>query len=67
MMAINDCLLIESFIYKLLKFHFNKRPFYLQIIELFHEITYKTELGQLMDLITAPENNVDLDRFSILK
>jgi farnesyl diphosphate synthase len=66
-MAINDCLIIESFIYKLLKYYFKGRAFYLELIELLHTITWKTELGQLMDLMTAPENNVNLERFSIEK
>ncbi|KAG5462587.1 MAG: farnesyl pyrophosphate synthase [Olpidium bornovanus] len=30
-------------------------------------VTFRTELGQLVDLITAPENNVDLSRFSVEK
>lgn len=30
-------------------------------------MTYFTELGQLIDLITAPEDDVDLTRFSLLK
>jgi farnesyl diphosphate synthase len=31
------------------------------------QATYKTEFGQLIDLITAPEDHVDLDRFSLKK
>lgn len=35
---------------------------------LFHEqVTYQTELGQLIDLITAPEDSVDLSKFSLEK
>lgn len=30
-------------------------------------MTYFTELGQLVDLLAAPENDVDLNRFSLLK
>jgi len=30
-------------------------------------MTYFTELGQLVDLITAPEDKVDLSRFSLVK
>jgi farnesyl diphosphate synthase len=67
MIAVNDCLLIESFVYKLLKCYFGQRSFYIRLVDLFHEATYKTELGQLMDLMTAPENDVDLSRFSIDK
>ena len=31
------------------------------------QVTYQTELGQLIDLITAPEDSVDLDKFSLEK
>jgi farnesyl diphosphate synthase len=37
------------------------------MIELFHEVSFQTELGQLCDLITAPEDSVDLNNFSLDK
>ncbi|KXJ93216.1 isoprenoid synthase domain-containing protein [Microdochium bolleyi] len=67
MIAINDAFLLESAIYQLLKKHFKSHPAYVDIIELFHETTYQTELGQLCDLITAPEDVVNLDNFSLEK
>ena len=63
--AINDAFLLEGAIYQLLKKHFRSDPCYLNILELFHDCTYKTELGQLIDLLTAPEGVVDLSRFSL--
>lgn len=67
LIAINDTLILESCIYKLLKKYFKKEKYYVDILELFHEISYTTELGQLIDLITAPENKVDLNKFSMEK
>lgn len=67
MVAINDSFLLESAIYRLLKQFFKSEVYYGDLLELFHEVTYQTELGQLMDLITAPEGDVDLSRFSIDK
>ena len=67
MVAINDSFVLESFIYRLLKQYFRQDSYYVDLLELFHEVTYQTELGQLMDLITAPEENVDLNKFSIEK
>ena len=67
MIAINDAFLLESSIYVLLKKHFKQHPSYVEFLELFHTVTFQTELGQLCDLITAPEDNVDLSRFSIQK
>ena len=65
MVAINDAFLIESAIYKLLKLHFKKKAYYVDLLELMHEVTYQTELGQMLDLITAPEHDVDLTKFSL--
>jgi len=67
LIAINDTLILESCIYKLLKKYFRNEKYYIDIVELFHEISYTTELGQLIDLITAPENKVNLDKFSMEK
>jgi len=63
--AINDAFLLEGAIFQLLKKYFRGDPCYLNILELFHDCTYKTELGQLVDLLTAPEGDVDLSRFSL--
>ncbi|KAG9255430.1 farnesyl pyrophosphate synthetase [Emericellopsis atlantica] len=67
MVAINDAFLLESAIYTLLKKYFRDHPAYVDLIELFHETTYQTELGQLCDLLTAPEDKVNLDNFSMEK
>ncbi|KAI0150208.1 terpenoid synthase [Xylariaceae sp. FL1272] len=67
MIAINDAFLLEAAIYTLLKKHFKSHPAYVDMIELFHEVTFQTELGQLCDLITAPEDVVNLDNFSLEK
>lgn len=65
--AINDAFMLEAAIYKLLRAHFREEKYYVDLIELFHEVTFQTELGQLLDLITAPEDKVDLGKFSLSK
>ncbi|KAF6748773.1 farnesyldiphosphatesynthetase [Ephemerocybe angulata] len=65
MIAINDSFMLESAIYHLLKKHFRKEPYYADLLDIFHDTTYKTEFGQLVDLITAPEDHVDLSKFSL--
>ncbi|KAF9244256.1 farnesyl-diphosphate synthase [Melanogaster broomeanus] len=45
-------------IYHLLKKYFRSETYY---------TTYQTEMGQLVDLITAPEDHVDLSKFSLEK
>ena len=67
MIAINDAFMLESSIYLILKKHFRSHPAYIDLIELFHEVTFQTELGQLCDLITAPEDDVNLNNFSMDK
>jgi farnesyl diphosphate synthase len=67
MIAINDAFMLESAIYHLIKVHFRSEPFYIDLVDLFHETTYQTEMGQLIDLITAPEDKVDLSKFSLEK
>lgn len=58
---------LEAAIYLILKQRFRSHPAYIDIVELFHETSWQTELGQLCDLITAPEDNVNLDNFSMEK
>lgn len=67
MIAINDAFMLEAAIYTLLKKYFKTHPAYVDLIELFHETTFQTEMGQLCDLITAPEDRVNLDNFSLEK
>ncbi|KAJ5134810.1 hypothetical protein N7448_000168 [Penicillium atrosanguineum] len=67
LIAINDAFMLEGAIYLILKQRFRSHPAYIDIVELFHEVTWQTELGQLCDLITAPEDNVNLDNFSMEK
>jgi len=67
MIAINDAFMLESAIYILLKKHFRQDKCYVDLLELFHEVTFQTELGQTCDLLTAPEDKVDLDNFSLDK
>jgi len=67
MIAINDSFMLESAIFILLKKHFRSHPDYLGMMELFQEVTFQTELGQSCDLLTAPEDHVDLDNFSMEK
>ncbi|KAF8211707.1 farnesyl-diphosphate synthase [Mycena galopus ATCC 62051] len=65
MNALNDAIMLEGAIYFLLKKHFRRTPYYMDLLELFHETAYRTEMGQLVDLITAPQDRVDLSKFSL--
>ncbi|KAG0687185.1 Farnesyl pyrophosphate synthetase [Pichia californica] len=65
--AINDAFMLEGAIYILLKKYFRSDSYYVDLLDLFHEVTFQTEMGQLLDLITAPEDHVDLNKFSLEK
>ncbi|KAJ6595775.1 farnesyl-diphosphate synthase [Mycena vulgaris] len=65
--SVNDAVLLEAAIYQLLKLHFRREAYYVELMELFHETTFQTGTGQLMDLITAPEDSVDLSKISLKK
>jgi|EP00945_MAST-04E_sp_MAST-4E-sp1_P003768 farnesyl diphosphate synthase len=67
--AVNDSFLLEAHIYRLLKKHFggDNPARYVKLLDLFHEVTYQTELGQLLDLTTQPLPPAipDLNKFTI--
>ena len=68
MTAVNDGFLLQSHLLKLLKRYFGESPSYLPLLELFNEVTWQTELGQLLDLTSQPPPGVgpiDLDRFTL--
>lgn len=65
--AINDSFMLEGAIYILLKKYFRQDSYYVDLLDLFHEVTFQTELGQLLDLITSDEQNVDLDKYTLEK
>ncbi|KAI5955920.1 ERG20 [Candida jiufengensis] len=65
--AINDSFMLDGAIYEILRKYFRKDSYYVDLLDLFHEVTFQTELGQLLDLVTADEEHVDLSKFSLQK
>jgi len=64
--AVNDALILEIFIYRILKKHFSQDTCYLRLIELMHETTYQTEVGQHLDTNgTLFGKGLDLTRFTM--
>ncbi|XP_013413552.1 farnesyl pyrophosphate synthase [Lingula anatina] len=63
LIAINDSFFLEMCIYQILKKYFREETYYIDIVELFHETTLQTEIGQNLDLITA-QDHVDFNSFS---
>ena len=50
MVAINDCLMLESSLYILLKTYFRQERYYVDLLELFHEVgsTYSCTKASLI-------------------
>lgn len=66
MQACNDYIILENHIYRLLKKYIKGKEYYLEMIELFLETTYQTELGQLLDLRSVPPDaELDISTFSL--
>mmetsp|Transcript_36256 Transcript_36256/g.47817 ORF Transcript_36256/g.47817 Transcript_36256/m.47817 type:complete len:477 (-) Transcript_36256:304-1734(-) len=66
MIAINDSFILESAVFRILKRHFGHDDYYVQIVDIFHEVIYQTELGQLLDLTSQPlDGPANFDRFTI--
>lgn len=65
--AINDSLLLESFVFNLISQHFESELYFTDLLELFLQVIQQTECGQLLDLTSQSMDSkeVDLSRFSI--
>lgn len=45
LVAINDSFLLEAMIYRILSKYFRDTPYYADLLDLFHDTSYQTELG----------------------
>lgn len=65
LIAINDSFILESSVYMILKRYFGTEYYYPQLVDLFLDTTRQTELGQLLDLTSQPQDgSIDLSRFT---
>ena len=65
-----SALFLENLIYKSLRRHFKKHPAYVQLLELFIDTTFQTEVGQHIDTNGTPYADgkrapLDLSRFTL--
>jgi farnesyl diphosphate synthase len=66
LVAVNDSFILEGHVFRLLRKHFRSHPNYIDLVDLFHEVAYQTELGQLLDLTSQPSGEkVDLSLFTL--
>ncbi|ODM92551.1 Farnesyl pyrophosphate synthase [Orchesella cincta] len=57
--AVNDSWLLEQFVYQLVRKHFGGTSYYTNLIDLFHQVTQKTVLGQCLDTQTGRNLNFE--------
>jgi farnesyl diphosphate synthase len=59
--AINDALILESFLVYVLRTHFRNDPnpavraHYVPLLELFQDVSLQTQMGQMLDLLSQPQ------------
>ncbi|XP_059472979.1 farnesyl pyrophosphate synthase-like [Neocloeon triangulifer] len=58
--AVNDAALLETGLYELLKRHFRTHPLYVEILELFHDVTHKSIMGQVLDIQARSDATLEL-------
>ena len=65
--AVNDGLLLESLVFRLLRRHLRTHDSYVELLELFRESIFVTECGQLIDLNAPPQTIEDVtERFTLV-
>lgn len=62
--AINDAMMLESMIYRVLRLVFGDNKQYVALVQLFQDITFTTEVGQLLDLTSQEDGPVQFDGFT---
>jgi len=51
--ALNDGILLEGVIYRILKEYFREKDYYVDLVDIMHDTSYKTAYGQSLDTRTG--------------
>lgn len=65
LLAINDGILMENSIYSILRKYFSNHLCYVPAIELFHDVTFKTSMGQMLDCMCIKNGRPDFEKFTM--
>jgi len=57
--ALNDAILVEGAIYVLLKKYFREKDYYVDLLDIMHDVTYKTIYGQSLDTRTGFDRKME--------
>lgn len=63
--AFNDAILLENGVYSILRKYYRDHPCYIPVVELFHDVTLKTSMGQALDIHTSKNGKPNLDMFTM--
>lgn len=63
--AVNDSLLLEHGLYYILKLYFGEHPSYTHLLELFHDVSMKTVMGQALDNLSHVDGKPNLDAYTM--
>jgi len=65
LVAVNDAFILESMVYKLIHLNFKNEKYYVNLVDLFHQVNHKTVYGQQLDLLTSQSGKtVNFDIFT---
>uniref|UniRef100_A0ACD5VGZ2 Uncharacterized protein n=1 Tax=Avena sativa TaxID=4498 RepID=A0ACD5VGZ2_AVESA len=64
LIAINDGLVLRSQISRIFKRYFHGKTYYVDLLDLFNEVEFKTTSGELLDQITTNEGKKDLSKYT---
>lgn len=59
--AVNDSLILESFMYHLIEVYVPDATTYRVVLKLFQDVMLKTQLGQMLDLVSQPQGRKGLE------
>lgn len=62
--AINDSMILESCVFALLKKFCRHKSYYVDLVDLFHQVIFNTELGQSLDMLTSEQPVLDFKEFT---
>ncbi|XP_044972639.1 farnesyl pyrophosphate synthase-like [Hordeum vulgare subsp. vulgare] len=65
LIAINDGLVLHSQISRIFKRYFYGKPYYVDLLDLFNEVEFRTTSGELLDQITTSEGHKDLSKYTV--
>ncbi|XP_051158389.1 farnesyl pyrophosphate synthase-like [Leptopilina boulardi] len=63
--AVNDALLLEQMIFKLLRMHFRQKDYYLNLVETFHDNIQKILIGQTLEFLSTNRKESSLNLFTM--